>query len=133
MLMYDRVFWVLFLLCIASSGLATGRYQAVLLNRPSMVDFGHWRSIKGEIDYRRSIEEEKGKRKKKKKKKRKRRNKKKRRRRNTSPVGDFSPRAGREIEATIANSPLVILAIVLLLSGSNSLRAGLHLQPIYDR
>ncbi|RZS05092.1 hypothetical protein BHM03_00035507 [Ensete ventricosum] len=43
------------------------------------------RSIKGEIDYRRSIEEEKGKRKKK-KKKRKRRKKKKRRRRNTSPA-----------------------------------------------
>ncbi|RZS16957.1 hypothetical protein BHM03_00049036, partial [Ensete ventricosum] len=73
-----------------------------------------WRSIKGEIDRRWSIEEEQGKRK---EKKRKRRKKKKKKRRNTSPArprcpwvalelslpspsaGDFSPRVGREIEA----------------------------------
>ncbi|RWW68736.1 hypothetical protein BHE74_00023722, partial [Ensete ventricosum] len=72
------------------------------------------RSIKGEIDRRRSIEEEKGKRKK--KKKRKKRKKKKRKKGeekiprpralaarepspSSSPVGDFSPHAGREIEA----------------------------------
>ncbi|RWV95701.1 hypothetical protein GW17_00041652 [Ensete ventricosum] len=110
------------------TGTRTGRYRAVPLKlvvggrfRPSVVDFGRWWSIKGEIDRWRSIKVEKGKRKKKKKKKRKIRKKKKRRRRNTSPAcprrprvacqpsppaGDFSPRAGREIEAT---SPLYLI------------------------
>ncbi|RWV92714.1 hypothetical protein GW17_00044885 [Ensete ventricosum] len=53
---------------------------------------GRRRSIKGEIDRRRSIEDEKGKRK---KKKRKRRKKKKRRRRNTSPARPRCPRVAR--------------------------------------
>ncbi|RRT48089.1 hypothetical protein B296_00047266, partial [Ensete ventricosum] len=98
-------------------GMRTSRYRAVPLKsavgsrfRLSVIDFGCRRSNEGEIDYRRSIEEEKGR-----KKKRKRRKKKKRRStshrprpraacapspprvaRNPSPhAGDFCPRAGR--------------------------------------
>ncbi|RWW42438.1 hypothetical protein BHE74_00052018, partial [Ensete ventricosum] len=52
----------------------------------------HYRPIKGEIDCRWSIEEEKGKRKKKKKRKRR---KKKKRRRNTSPAGRLRALATR--------------------------------------
>ncbi|RZS14788.1 hypothetical protein BHM03_00046526, partial [Ensete ventricosum] len=88
---------------------AIGRYRQ---NRPSVVDFGHWRPIEGEIDRRWSIEGEKGK-----KKKRKRRKKKKRRRRIPCAVlartplppvsrrhsqvarGRFFSHAGRKIEA----------------------------------
>ncbi|RWW22896.1 hypothetical protein GW17_00012882, partial [Ensete ventricosum] len=62
---------------------------------------GRRRSIKGEIDRRRSIEEEKGKRKKKKKKKAEEEEKNKYlTRAPSSPAGDFSPCVGREIEAT---------------------------------
>ncbi|RWW52216.1 hypothetical protein BHE74_00041372, partial [Ensete ventricosum] len=70
--------------CNYTSSNCSDRY----VDRPlsgGIAKIGCRRSIKGEIDYRRSIEEEKGKRKKK-KKKRKRRKKKKRRRRNTSPA-----------------------------------------------
>ncbi|RWW61284.1 hypothetical protein BHE74_00031666, partial [Ensete ventricosum] len=52
---------------------------------PSAVDFGYRRSIEGEIDRRRSIEEEKG-------KKKRKRIKKKRRRKNTSPARCRGPR-----------------------------------------
>ncbi|RWW09491.1 hypothetical protein GW17_00027024 [Ensete ventricosum] len=63
------------------TGTRTVRYQAILINRPSAVDFdcrrpieeeidSRW-SIEREIDRRRSIEEEKGKKKKKRKRRKK--------------------------------------------------------------
>ncbi|RWW10418.1 hypothetical protein BHE74_00022454 [Ensete ventricosum] len=73
--------------------LATGRYRQ---NRLSTIDFGRQRSIKGEIDRRRSIEGEKGK-----KQKRKRRNKERRGRKKTTSfpgavlARTSSPPAGR--------------------------------------
>ncbi|RRT43811.1 hypothetical protein B296_00056153, partial [Ensete ventricosum] len=86
------------------------RYEVLPLGAARSQCFPYRKSIKGEIDRRRSIEEEKGKRKKKKKKKRKRRKQKKYLAGEPSPpTGDFSPRAGRRnvshvgrgIEATL--------------------------------
>ncbi|RWV78153.1 hypothetical protein GW17_00060924 [Ensete ventricosum] len=67
-------------------------------NRPSMVDFGHRRSIEGEIDHRRLIKGEKGK-----KKKRKRRKKEKR---STYFPAPFSSVRRRRPRVASARAPL---------------------------
>ncbi|RWV80024.1 hypothetical protein GW17_00058759, partial [Ensete ventricosum] len=69
--------------------ICTARIRRYRQNRQSAVDFGHQRSIEGEIDRRQSIEGEKGK-----KKKRKRRKKKKKRRIIPCAVLACTPPAG---------------------------------------